>query len=114
MGLNELRSNAGTSTRRDCLLRYSVNRSAARWVGLVTAVLLTLPALSHHSNAMFDQDKTVTLHGRVSQSQLSTPHCWVDRDVLGATGSEVWSIQMGPPGTLYRDGWRPTVLHAGD
>jgi Family of unknown function (DUF6152) len=63
---------------------------------------------------MFDKDKTVTLRGRVKDFQWTNPHCWIDLQVATPAGDEAWSVQMGPPVNLYRDGWRPSVLHVGD
>jgi Family of unknown function (DUF6152) len=34
--------------------------------------------------------------------------------VAGASGTEEWSIQMGPPSYLYRDGLRPGTLKPGE
>jgi hypothetical protein len=81
---------------------------------IIPSLLLGVPGLAHHSNAMYDQDKTVTLRGKVKEFQWTNPHCWIELVVAAAPGGEVWSIQMGPPGNLYRDGWRPSALHIGD
>ena len=35
------------------------------------------PALAHHSMAMFDQTKTVTLSGTVKEFQWTNPHCYI-------------------------------------
>ena len=36
------------------------------------------PALAHHSFAMFDQKKVLTLEGTVSQFQWTNPHAFID------------------------------------
>lgn len=72
------------------------------------------PALAHHSMAMFDQSKTVTLSGTVRKFQWTNPHCYIQLMVKGADGKETeWSLEMGAPMYLYAKGWRPAVLKPG-
>ncbi len=72
------------------------------------------PALAHHSMAMFDQSKTVSLSGTVKQFQWTNPHCYIQLLVKGGDGKETeWSLEMGAPMYLYAKGWRPAVLKPG-
>ena len=72
------------------------------------------PAQAHHSMAMFDQSKTVSLKGTVKQFQLTNPHCYIQMMVKDAAGKDVeWSLEMGAPMYLYAKGWRPTILKPG-
>ena len=81
------------------------------------ALALCLPAVSaqaHHSMAMFDQTKTVTLKGTVKQFQWTNPHCYIQLVAKDAAGKDVeWSLEMGAPMYLYAKGWRPSSLKAG-
>jgi hypothetical protein len=77
-------------------------------------LLIALPAAAHHSSTMYDHNKTVALQGVVKEFQWTNPHCWVQLLVSGPDGAEEWSIQMGPPSYLYRDGWRRATLEPGD
>src|SRR5689334_24833317 len=47
--------------------------------GLVAlaCALLAPPAMAHHSFAMFDTKKTVTLKGTVKEFQWVSPHAWI-------------------------------------
>ena len=74
------------------------------------------PAAAHHSAAMFDHTKTVTLNGTVRVLQWTSPHCWLQVIVpdSAGTGTAEWSIEMGAPFELYRGGWRPTIVKPGD
>ena len=86
-------------------------------LGLATAVLATaLPAAAHHSFAMFDYSKNVTLTGTIKEFQWTNPHAWVQLVVKDpATGKDVeWSIEGGSPNMLARTGWKRTSLKAGD
>jgi hypothetical protein len=77
-------------------------------------VLAALPAAAHHSGAMFDDQKSVTLTGTVKQFQWTNPHCWIQVLVPGDKGPTEWSVEMGAPFELFRNGWRPGTLKAGD
>ena len=81
-------------------------------VSVAAATLLAPSAQAHHSAAMFDRDRTVTLSGTVRELQWTSPHCWLQ--VVSASDSAEWSIEMGAPFELYRGGWRPTILKPGD
>ena len=76
--------------------------------------LPAVPAQAHHSMAMFEQSKTVTLKGTVKQFQWTNPHCYIQLMVKDAAGKDVeWSLEMGAPMYLYAKGWRPSALKAG-
>src|ERR1700722_18970016 len=85
-----------------------------RWL---SAILLAIPAtaLAHHSFAMFDMNKDVTLRGTVEQFQWLSPHSWLDIIVTDDAGKQIrWSLEMGAPSALYRRGWRQASLMRGD
>jgi hypothetical protein len=89
---------------------------APRIAILVVATLLGgAPVAAHHSGAMFDNDKSVTLKGSVKDFQWTNPHCWIQLTVAGANGApEEWSVEMGAPLQLFQHGWRPGTLKPGD
>jgi len=90
---------------------------ALRWLMLGFGALALAPALAlaHHSFAMFDQSKSVTLHGTVKDFRWNNPHVFIQLLVLDEPGaSEEWSIEMSSPEHLSRVGWRPRTLKAGD
>jgi hypothetical protein len=72
-------------------------------------------AQAHHSYAMFDRSKTVTLNGVVKQYQWTNPHSWIQLTVPNDAGAtDEWSIEMGSPFELLRVGWTTTTVKAGD
>lgn len=80
-----------------------------------TMVLCALPAYAHHSAAMFDRDRVVELTGTVKELQWTNPHIWIQVNVTNAAGTaQEWSVEGGSPGTLSREGWRPTTFKPGD
>ena len=84
-----------------------------RLTGLA-ALALAGPCVAHHSFAMFDQDRTITLEGTVRQFQWTNPHCFIQLFVPSETGFVEWSLEMNSPGASIREGWKPRSLKAGD
>jgi hypothetical protein len=78
------------------------------------ALGLALPALAHHSFAMFDQGKQVTLVGTVTEFQWTNPHAFIHIDVPENGASQVWDIELNSPNNLKRQGWKQTSLKPGD
>jgi hypothetical protein len=80
----------------------------------VAAMMAAIPALAHHSFAMFDAGKLMTLEGTVTQFQWTNPHAWILLMVNDAEGKPAqWAIEMNGPTGLARDGWYPKTLTPG-
>ena len=78
------------------------------------ALLTATPCAAHHSFAMFDNTRSVTLHGTVKEFQWSNPHCYL-QVLVQTDGSPVeWSVELHAPLDMYRLGWRPTTFKPGD
>ncbi len=102
-----------------------------------------VPALAHHSGAMFDRAKTVELSGTIKEYQFANPHVWIevmadpssvkssdppapkpspasnkksDQGVNKGAGKELvqWSIEGEGPAIMARMGLGPSVLKTGD
>jgi len=73
------------------------------------AFIYAVPALAHHSFAMFDATKSTKLEGTVKEFQWTNPHAWI----LMTVGADQWAIEMGGPGGLARQGWIPKTLTPG-
>jgi len=82
---------------------------------LFAAIGVASSAWSHHSFAMFDLDKEVTLDGVVKELQWANPHVWLEILVPdGKGGSTQWSLEMGTTGMLTRAGWKSSTLKPND
>ena len=82
-------------------------------IGLML-VLVASPALAHHSAAMFEEKKTVTVEGVVKEFQYTNPHSWLLVDVKDKNGKVVtWGFEAEGPSTLQRAGIRPSDLPVG-
>jgi hypothetical protein len=75
----------------------------------------TVTAFAHHSFAMFEREKEVTLVGTVREFQWTNPHAFIEMDVPAAQGQiEKWAIEMNSPNNLTRQGWKSSMLKPGD
>ena len=72
-------------------------------------------AWSHHSFAMFDLDKEITLEGVVKKLDWSNPHVWLTISVVDGKGAVTeWSFELGTTGMLTRAGWKSSTLKPND
>jgi len=74
---------------------------------LVTSVLLVGPCFAHHSFAMYDQTRTMTLTGTITDWQWTNPHTELYLFVQAVDGKAfatpaVWRIEGQSP-TVMRD-----------
>ena len=77
--------------------------------------VLPLAAHAHHSFAMFDMQKDISLTATVKSFNWESPHSWLQVIVRNPTGEDnEWSLEMGAPAMLYRSGWRQTSVKPGD
>src|SRR3979411_2665943 len=80
----------------------------------IAIAMYTIPAFAHHSFAMFDADKKMTLEGTIKEFQWTNPHSWILINVPNAAGQpEQWAIELGAPGVLAHQGWGPNPLPPG-
>jgi hypothetical protein len=85
--------------------------------GLLSLLILTMaaPALAHHSFAMFDHSRTVTVKGTVTVFQWTNPHGYLEVDAPGADGVvKHFTIELTSINMLQRAGWRSNMIKFGD
>jgi Family of unknown function (DUF6152) len=85
-------------------------------LGVSAALVLSWSVASaHHSFAMFDLAKDVTVEAVIKEVQFTNPHVWLQILVKDENGLDVeWSIESGAPGMMLRNGWKPSTLKSGD
>jgi Family of unknown function (DUF6152) len=82
-------------------------------VGLLAG--LSAPALAHHSVAMFNLDKQITVKGSVIEFQWTNPHSWLRVGAVGPDGKTVqWAFEAQGPSTLLRKGIKVKTFAPGD
>jgi uncharacterized protein DUF6152 len=87
------------------------------FTGLLTAALAltSSPAWSHHSHAMFDHDKEVTITGTVSQWIFRNPHVFLYVDAKAESGETVtYTVEMSNITNMLKVGFSATTFKAGD
>jgi len=81
-------------------------------VGLLPMIAVSV--FAHHSAAMFDNQKTITVEGVVKEFQWTNPHSWLLVDVPDKKGTvTTWGFEAEGPSTLMRAGIRPSELPVG-
>jgi hypothetical protein len=73
------------------------------------------PALAHHSMAIYDQTREITLTGTVTEFRLTNPHIQILFDVKDDQGNiERWSSIGDNPVNLRRKGWNRNTIKPTD
>ena len=82
----------------------------------IVAASFAAPAIAHHSFAMFDAEKTVTLQGTVKDFEWVNPHSWLRVMVNDEkTGKPVmWALELSSPARLVTMGMRADSVKPGD
>ncbi len=104
---------------RACGSAKRMRRLTARWTMAagfaVVLALFSTPAYVHHSGAMFDLSKRVTVSGTIIDFHWTNPHSSFKVSVPNKDGTtSVWAVEMNSPNNLVRVGWKRTTLKAGD
>jgi len=82
---------------------------------VLAALLGAGPVLAHHSFAMFDMQKEVTVPGTVTEFKWTNPHAFMALDMAGDGGAvSNWAIEMTSPNNLLNVGWRRSSVKPGD
>jgi hypothetical protein len=92
-------------------------RTKLHGLAILTAILLagSGSAFAHHSFAMFDQTKQITLSGNVTVFEWTNPHAYIEIDVPDDKGNmKHWSVELGSPSILMQSGWKYKDLKHGD
>ena len=90
-------------------------RRALSLLPLIAIAAAAAPAAAHHSFALFDVNKTVSIEGKVSSFEWSNPHSWIKLDVVGDKDvAGQWLIELPGAGALAREGWNKNYIKVGE
>src|SRR5215204_3738745 len=82
---------------------------AAALLGPATA------AWAHHTYAMYDQTRKLTVEGTVTVLEWTNPHIWVWVEVADGGGVQTYGFESNAPSELTRFfGWTKRALTPGD
>jgi hypothetical protein len=73
-----------------------------------------IPLSAHHSfQAEYDDEKPITLTGKVTKVSPDNPHGWIYLDVKNDNGRVInWALELPPPNVLQRNGFDTSVYKA--
>ena len=91
-----------------------MNRHLSVLMTIATLALAASTVSAHHGGAAYDQSKTVTFAGTVTEMQFQNPHVLVFFDIKNGAETEHWSGWLTAPNKLARAGWTKRTLQAGD
>lgn len=90
-------------------------RAPAVIAAAAVVLLAGSAAQAHHSGAMFDRTKQVTITGTVKEFNWTNPHASFAIEVTKPDGAaELWAVEMNSPNNLVREGWTRSTLKPGD
>jgi uncharacterized protein DUF6152 len=96
-------------------MRHTGGGALKRLLLFVSLALAVGSLQAHHSAAMFDMSKTVTLQGTVKEFQYTNPHSWLQVLVMSPDGKTVeWGFETEGPSTLLRVGIKSKTFQPGD
>lgn len=83
------------------------------------AVLLAAGAVmapAHHSFALFDGTRAVTLTGTITEFRWTNPHCLIRMTVRDPKNGDPvhWLLEGAGPNVLVKKGWKKDSLRPGD
>lgn len=74
----------------------------SRSVTATTLFLLALPTVAHHSRAIYDQERLITIEGVVTEFEWANPHVYLYIETQnGSGGTEIWTLE-GQVTTIMR------------
>ena len=82
----------------------------------IATFALAVPSSAHHSFAMFDAAKDITLKGTVKEFEWTNPHSWLRVTVMDEkTGKPLlWALELSSPARLTTMGMHSDSVHPGD
>ncbi|CAN1600906.1 DUF6152 family protein [Pseudomonas mediterranea] len=88
-------------------------RQGLRLLTIVACGVLPAIAAAHHSFAIFDQTKTITVKGVVERFAWTNPHIAIYLDTPGPPPQKI-KIETGSVNALSRTGWTADSIKAGE
>ena len=79
------------------------------------ALAIAAPAFAHHSFAMFDRQKAISIDGTVKEYEWVNPHVWIHVTAPDDNGTpREWGFEMQSVQQDYAAGWRADSVKPGD
>ncbi|MGH9784077.1 MAG: DUF6152 family protein [Terriglobia bacterium] len=89
-----------------------------KWTALLAGAMtfgMVAPALAHHSHAMFDHTKQITVDGTVTEYVFRNPHVFLYVEAKGENGEmQNYWVEMSNLPNMIRRGIGQSTFKAGD
>lgn len=90
-------------------------KTSLKLLAAALTLMTATGAEAHHSAAMFDNTKTMTLAGTIKEFMWRNPHASIEMMVSDAAGVvSQWSVECSTPNILIRKGWTMKSFLPGD
>jgi hypothetical protein len=99
------------------LKRSSIAHATRLPLSAVLPLLLIIVAhasYAHHSAAMYDEKKSMTVEGTVTRYVWANPHVYIYVEQQQDQQRIEWEVEGGPPSIMRRLGWASDTLKAGE
>lgn len=93
----------------------AVHRRGGVIIGAALAFVAVAASAHHSFAAFFDHEKSVSVHGKVTEFHFSNPHGMIAVEVTNPDGSKVtWKGETNSPSNMLRRGWTKESVKVGD
>ncbi len=91
-------------------------RCTGRWLCVVAVLLCVKSVSAHHSfSAVYDDTRTISVTGVVTQFRFVNPHALMSMDVTDDTGKVVkWTVEFAGRLNLSEVGWTADSVKSGE
>ena len=91
-------------------------KTAGSLLAIGLAMIAVKPAAAHHSfEAEYDDSKTATITGIVTDVAWQNPHAYIFINMKNEDGRMTnMRLELGPPYALVRGGWKKETVKIGD
>ena len=89
------------------------------YIGSTCAALIiflaSVSVFAHHGSASFDNDKSLTMKGTVTEWLWANPHCFLKVEVKDESGAvRLWNLELGNPTDIASRGYQRRTFKPGD
>jgi len=94
-----------------------VSRCVSHAIVAALGLIVAADAVAHHSYAMFDPARTVTVTGTVAKIEWTNPHVFIWVYVPNAareSGFDLYAFENGSPNVLLKRGWTKETFAVGE
>jgi len=81
---------------------------------MLAGFCIAVPVRAHHSAAQFDFQNIVAMEGIIKEVKMANPHMKLVLQVNDDKGARDIVYEGHSRNNLYRRGWRPGMIKAGD